>query len=75
MLIAIFIACCFIIGMLIVVCLELRHINKNLVTINYNNKVHRDDIVEYLTTTRHVIIDCIPDTFEYNGNKGKVYRK
>lgn len=70
--IAIFIACCFIIGMLIVVCLELRQLRKDInaakLHILGNMGVAFDMLYNQLS-------ESIPNTFEYNGNKGKVYHK
>ncbi len=69
--IAIFIACCFIIGLLIVVCLELRRIRYDITHIQVNSGALMNMVIEYYFN----ILNAIPNTFEYNGNKGKVYRK
>ena len=59
--IAIFIACCFIIGLLIVVCLELKELRLDIHALGNMVDMNADWVLERM-----------PNTFEYNGNKGKV---
>lgn len=69
--IAIFIACCFIIGMLIVVCLELSDICNELAEIRVRCGSLGNQLIEYYIN----ILTSMPNTFEYNGMRGKVFKK
>ena len=66
--IAIFIACFCIIGLLIVVCLELKDISSYIRYMRYALEIDVDGAIRG-------VLDELPNTFEYNGTKGKVYHK
>lgn len=66
--IAIFLVCCAILGVSIVVCFELRHIRGN---INFT-KFRLETAIEWYGEQ---ILDELPNTFEYNGMRGKVFKK
>ena len=69
--IAIFLMCCAILGMLAVICFYLRDIRYEVNSIRRRYEVYSQCTIDWLDQ----LFQSIPDTFEYNGNKGKVYRK
>ena len=73
--IAIFLTLCFIVGLLLAVCMRMKTF-REIMSLGMNNqKSYAETYIWMMGNMQDEIMRNLPNTFEYNGNKGKVYHK